>query len=343
MDKKVEEYLKNVALPEYESHPHRQELRQKLLDEMKRRHQMATKRNLRRIIYVVAVLVGLSALAFASAKYIRKLHFWKEVGEEGGTYIFRNEVEEVPLEALDPPAGKIIGSSTSRLVLVGIDSKSREQAEKDLMEIEQLKAEGKRELLGVKETKTGTGEIIKTHIYKYVLSDGREIKGNDAPEPRAGEAFIEWLTCPFGHRYIGFKDMGVAIPDDEQVQKRYKQKQENIRRAKEEGSREITRVLEIETDGKALAIYYVTYRTPDGDTIQSTEGPIGEEEYLRATVDQQQCKYLTRKFMESDPDEILPEEEREIEGRKFIFTRNLIRLQDGREVIYSDGEPSENN
>ncbi len=50
MDKKMEEYLKNIALPEYESPGHRQELRHKLLDEMRRRHQMATKRNLRRIL-----------------------------------------------------------------------------------------------------------------------------------------------------------------------------------------------------------------------------------------------------------------------------------------------------
>ena len=297
MDKKMEEYLKNVALPEYESPGHRQELRQKLLDEMKRRHQMATKRNLRRLIYVIAVLVGLSALALAGTKYIRKWYF---VEERDGSYIFKTETEETGVSGL---------SMTS---IVSVDSESKEQAEKDLMEMEQLKASGKRELLEAKEIETDIGETIRIHRYKYVLSDGREITMNEDFEDRSPEE----IKATLDQEYEG-----------------------KLRRAKEGGKRDLVGVFEIEIDGTILSSYHVIYRMPDGSGVDASESSFTEET-MRAAVGQD-YDYLTNKLIDKNPDEVLPVEEREFEGKKFTFTRGMIRLHDGREVVYSNGRPSE--
>lgn len=311
MDKKMEEYLKSIALPEYESPGHRQELRHKLLDEMKRRHQMATKRNLRKVIYVIAVLVGLSALALAGTKYVRKWYF---VGERDGVYTFRTEPEEIASVDISPTHSIGIFNATT----VIMDSESKEQAEKDLMEIDQLKAAGKRELLKVIEKEMDDGETIKIYRYKYVLSDGREITmaegSHDERSPEEVRADLE---------------------------QRKEEYEENLLRAKEEGKREIAEAFEVEIDGKVFSAYHIIYSMPDGSKVEASEGSLTEEA-VRAAVGQEYDQ-LAKKISEKTSDEVLSAEEREIEGQKFIFTRSMIRLQDGREVIYSFGKPSENN
>jgi len=311
MDKKMEEYLKNVALPEHESPGHRQELRHKLLDEMKRRHQMATKRNLRRLIYVIAVLVGLSALALAGTKYVRKWYF---VEEKDGVYTFRTEPEEIASVDISPTHS--IGVFNATTVIMG-SSESKEQAEKDLMEMEQLKAAGKRELLKVIEKEMDNGETIKIHRYKYVLSDGREITmaegSHDDRSPQEVRADLE---------------------------QRKKEYEENLLRAKEEGKREIAEAFEVEIDGKVFSAYHIFYSMPDESKVEASEG--STEEAIRVAVGQEYDQ-LAKKMSEETADEVLPAEERGIEGQKFTFTRRMIRLQDGREVIYSHGKPSEDN
>ena len=132
---------------------------------------MAPRKRSLKIIYIVAALVCLSALAFAGVTYIRKWHF---VEEKDGSYSFETE-PEVYSESVELSPGISYGASTVTSSHVTMDAKSKEQAEKDLLEIEKLRAEGKRELLDVIEKKLDTGETIKIYTYKYILSDGREI------------------------------------------------------------------------------------------------------------------------------------------------------------------------
>ena len=97
----------------------------------------------------------------------------------------------------------------------------------------------------------------------------------------------------------------------------------------------------MEIDGKVFSVYSIVYSMPDGSEVEASEGSLTEET-MRAAVGQDYDQ-LEKKLREKTPDEVLPAEEREIEGRKFIFTRSMVRLSDGREVIYSEGKPSEGN
>ncbi len=63
MDKDVEEYLRSVVIPEHEAH--RQELRRKLLNEMKQKQRSSPRRKRTVIAYVLIALACISALLIA--------------------------------------------------------------------------------------------------------------------------------------------------------------------------------------------------------------------------------------------------------------------------------------
>ena len=189
--------------------------------------------------------------------------------------------------------------------------------EKDQLEIEKLSAEGKRELLDVIEKKLDNGKTIKIYKYKYVLSDGREIimATNYNQSPEEMKANVQKKL--------------------EQAKKDYEEK---VRRARREGKREIAKVSEVEVGGKVITTYIVKYKMLDGSEVAVGEGDYLAKE-LRSAVGQE-FDQLTKDMMEKKG-ESLDAEEREIEGIKFIFSRRKLKLSDGREVIYSEGEPSD--
>ncbi|MBM3237659.1 hypothetical protein FJZ31_15320 [Candidatus Poribacteria bacterium] len=303
-------YLENIKPPEVESPNHRQILRRELLNEIERRQKMASRKRKLKIIYVVAALVCLSALAFAGVTYIRKWHF---VGEKDGKYTFRTEPKEI--------CTGVIQSN-----FASIDAESKEQAEKklqqidkDTVEIEKLCAEGKRELLEVIEQKTDTGEPFKIYRYKYILSDGREVIRAESTDKTPAE---------------------MKADAQNRLEQKQKEREEKVRLARQEGKREeITKVGELELDGKVITTYLVVkYKMPDGSEVEVGEGDALAEK-LRSALGQEEFDRLTKDIMEKKG-ESLGTEEREIEGRKFIFSRSKFKLSDGREVIYSEGEPS---
>ena len=63
MDKDVEEYLRSVVIPEHEAH--RQELRRKLLNEMKQKQPSSPRRRRTAIIYALIALACITALLIA--------------------------------------------------------------------------------------------------------------------------------------------------------------------------------------------------------------------------------------------------------------------------------------
>ena len=311
------EYLESVKPPEAESPNHRQFLRRELLNEIKRRQKMASRKKTLKIIYVIAALVCLSALAVAGVTYIRKWHFVEQ--KDDGSYIFETEPEYYS-ESIELSPRKSYGVFVTRSASVRMDSESKEQAEKDLLEIEKLRSEGKRELLDVVEKKLDTGETIKVYKYKYVLSDGREIVMNEGTNSEQTPEEIK-------------ADVQKKL---QQVKKDYEEK---VRRARQEGKREeITKVAELEISGKVFRGYLVKYKMPDGSEVEVGDGDNLEEE-LRSAVGQEFDSLVER--MGKNEGESLSPEEREIEGRKFTFSRRKLKLSDGREVIYSEGGPSE--
>jgi len=313
-EQRLIKYLESLKSPERESPHHRRFLRRELLNEMERRQKMASRKRTLKIIYIVVALVCLSALAFAGVTYLRKWHF---VGEKDGSYTFETEPEEVSIEVNRHKY--TVGVYRKSSIFMG--SESKEQAEKDLNEIEQLSAAGKRELLDVIEKKLDNGQTIKVNKYKYVLSDGREIIVNEGTN--ADKRTPEEVKADLQKRF----------------EQKWKAHEEKTRRARQEGRREeITKVAEVKMAGKVFTKYLIKYRMPDGSEVDVEEGADLEKE-LQAFAGQE-LDQLANDMMENEG-ELLDTEEREIEGKKFTFSRCKYKLKNGREIIYSEGEPSE--
>lgn len=196
MNNEMEEYLKNVILPEYESPEHQQELRRKLLNEMERRQKMVSRKRTLRIVYILAALLCIAALAVAGVKY-RKYRF---VGKKDGVYEFASEDgHSVAISSYTTTTtlttdkdGNIYESSTEPRPAPDFTI-DVEQERKDLEEIDVLRQQNKRELVGVIETQV-EGQVGRTYSYRYVLADGREITmGEGDPEERKEPKDLEKL------------------------------------------------------------------------------------------------------------------------------------------------------
>jgi hypothetical protein len=157
----IDRYLKNVALPEHESHLHRQQLRREVLKEIERRQSMSVKSRSWKYAATIALVCTAVAAAAVVGVTIHKWHFVEKDPERG--YILQSEngktitVTNVPESWADSP----------------------EQAIEVKEELELLKQQDNRELVNVVE-KEVNGKLISRYLrFKYVLADGREIKSGD--------------------------------------------------------------------------------------------------------------------------------------------------------------------
>ncbi|MFB0554097.1 MAG: hypothetical protein ACETWQ_12390 [Phycisphaerae bacterium] len=164
MNKKIENidrYLKDVVPPEHMSHQHRQQLRREVLKKIERRQTMFVRKRSWKVAAVLAVVLGLGAIAVVGVNIGRYYYYGKN---DDGHHMFISEDRET-------------------FVTMDADEVTDvEQTRRDLEEMELLKQQGKRELLRVIETIIGTYRL-KTHEYRYQLSDGRtEDMGENADD-----------------------------------------------------------------------------------------------------------------------------------------------------------------
>jgi len=156
---KIERYLKGVVLPEHISHQHRQQLRREVLNRIERSQTMYVRKRAWKVAALVAVVIGAGALATTVGIKVRKLYFMGR--EPDGTYIF----------ATKPEVGEPMRGVASHHV------DDVEQKIKDLEEVELLrKQDTSRELLSIVETEVNGKLQHRSLQFKYILSDGREIK-----------------------------------------------------------------------------------------------------------------------------------------------------------------------
>lgn len=168
MDKKMEEYLENIALPENESPRHQRELRQKLFDKMERRQQMAFQKRPLRIVYVLAALACISTLAIAGGIMHRKFQLW---GKVDGTYILTTAPENTEI---DKDGNAVVhGGSIAELSATDHSEDDAKRYAEHLDELTSLMQQNKGELIRVLEIEVGD-DVGRTYNYKYVLSDGSE-------------------------------------------------------------------------------------------------------------------------------------------------------------------------
>ena len=162
--KKIDSYLKGVVPPEHVSHQHRQQLRREVLGKIERRKTMFVRKRAWKVAAVLAILIGVGAISVVGVN-IRRYFFYKGQNDEG-SHIFHSEDWETVVTLDDNQVTDV------------------EQTRQDLEEIELLYQQGKRELLKVEIMMTDDILEIRTHVYKYKLSDGRII---DMREGAGGE------------------------------------------------------------------------------------------------------------------------------------------------------------
>ncbi|MCP4256568.1 MAG: hypothetical protein GY774_03465 [Planctomycetes bacterium] len=158
---KIDRYLKGVALPEHTSEQHRRQLRRQILNRIERRQTMSIKvRSWKYAAVIALICTGVVAATVVGVK----IHKWRFVGKH-------------------PEAGYILQSEDGRTTMTTNvpDSwtDSPEHAVEVKEELDLLKQQDAGELVGVVE-KEVNGKLISRYFrFKYVLSDGREIKSGD--------------------------------------------------------------------------------------------------------------------------------------------------------------------
>ncbi len=107
----------------------------------------------RRIAIAALVLIGTGAIT-AVGVTVGKIYYWGP-SDDGTHHVFYSK-----------------GPSGEGFTSMDANGVTAEQAQRDLEEMQNLSRQGKRQLLEVKETIIGACRL-KTHTYRYQLSDGR--------------------------------------------------------------------------------------------------------------------------------------------------------------------------
>ncbi len=154
---RIEHYLKHVDLPEAASGSHRHELRRQVLNEIERRRTMSARGRSWKLAAVAAVVLGAGAISAVGVGIGRI--YYRGKSADGTSHIFYSEGGE--------------GTSGEGFITMDANAVTDvEQTRMDLEEIEGLRQQDKRQLLGVKEIVIGDYRL-KTHEYRYQLADGR--------------------------------------------------------------------------------------------------------------------------------------------------------------------------
>ena len=142
--------------------------------EIERRQTMFVRKRAWKVAAVVAVVIGAGAIATTVGLKVRKYYF---VGREpDGTYVFKTEPEKVDIGD---------GRTVSRKAGTWVDPNRTidvEQKRRDFEEIDLLRQQDARELVGVGEEEVNGNLQPRSFIFKYVLADGRE-KTVGEPDP----------------------------------------------------------------------------------------------------------------------------------------------------------------
>ncbi|MHC4205062.1 MAG: hypothetical protein ACYSTT_10460, partial [Planctomycetota bacterium] len=243
---KIERYLKDVVPPEHESHQHRQQLRREVLAGIERRQTMSVKFKSWKVAAVIAVVIGAGAIATTVGLRFYRYHF--EGQGRKGEYIFTTEAEviyETPADANNKTSHTVVSNSTMTSMGYnppnGVTDPTKaekiEQMQKDLEEIDQLRQLDERELTGVTDSWTN-GRFHRTCHFRYILADGRVIS------------------------------MGEGDPDlrKQLTPEQTKLDHAEIELLRDQGQRELVRIIESDVRGHIFRICTYEYTLSDGRT-----------------------------------------------------------------------------
>jgi hypothetical protein len=299
---RIDQYLRNVDLPEPKAGPYRHELRRQVLSEIERRQTMSLKRRSWRVGLAIAAFVCTGAIATALGVKVYRYHF--EGRGADGAYHFRRE-REIVYESPET------GVSVSRGGAVSISSTDPdfdvEQAQADLEEIAALRARDERELLGVVDTEIN-GNFHRTLQYKYALSDGRTHTMAESDPDRRVERTPEQIE----------KDHDEIAP------------------LRERGERELVGVIDTQIGEDLHRHCSWRYTLADGRSLKVGEGdrelPSPAEPLAVETIDE---IWRLRRLKQGD---FLGYSDREVHGKTFTFETYIFTLADGTVVTHAVGQ-----
>ncbi len=141
-----------------------------------RRQKMFDRSRAWKVAAVLAIVTGAGALATTVGLKVRKYYLVDR--ESDGTYMFQSEPETVDLG----DGRTVTGSRTSIVKVDPNQTIDVDQKIRDLEEIDLLRQQDDRELVSVIEKEVNGNLWSRSLMFKYVLSDGRQVTRGD-PDP----------------------------------------------------------------------------------------------------------------------------------------------------------------
>jgi hypothetical protein len=307
----IDRYLKDVALPEYESNQHRQQLRREVLEKIERRQTMSVIKRIWKIAAVIAFMTCVGAIATTVGIKVYRYHF--EGRGRNGEYHFSTGPEIVYKRTyLDKNGNERTYSATrSGAASVGAaDATDAEQARRDLEEIALLRQQDNRELVGVVEMEVN-GHLHRAFRYKYVLSDGR-IKTIGENDPDINES-VNPLQID-------------EVP-------------EQIALLREKGERELIKVIDTEIEGELHRFYIYKYMLPGRYGRKINVGEWDPEPAQPVTPPSLERFEEIWRLRRLERGEFLGYEDKQVQDQTFTFDTYMFTLADGTVVIHGVGEP----
>jgi hypothetical protein len=305
----IERYLQGIVPPEHESEPHRQQLRRQILGEIERRQDMSARARAWKIAAVAAALVCTGAVAATVGMRMHRFHF---VGvDKNGTYHFATKPETVYERTYQDANGiqQSVIVRTTRGVSMDPDANaaSVEQMQADLEEIEALRQQDARELVGVIDMDVN-GNAWRVCRFRYVLADGRTHTMNEGDPDRKGQ------------------------DTPEQIEK----DQEEVARLRAQGVRDVVEVIDTEVEGQTARTLICRYVLADGRETTMGEGdPAWPEPTKRLSSEQIEETWRLKQLGEGEALEPVVDT---MYGKTFTFERHRVTLGDGTVVTLSVGE-----
>ncbi|OHB61794.1 MAG: hypothetical protein A2Y76_08030 [Planctomycetes bacterium RBG_13_60_9] len=310
---RIERYLQSIVPPEHESDSHRQQLRRQVLTETGRRQTMSVTGRAWKVAAVIAALVCTGAAATVVGVKIR--HYYFEGRGTDGSYHFTTEPQMVYQKTYQDANGVQRGyavGGTSTTTISSSDPNQTidvEQTRRDLEEIDRLRQQDIRKLIGVVDTEVNGRFYHRTFCYEYTLADGR--------------------TKTIGEG--GPKTDGVRSPA--QIEKDYQE----IDQLRQQNRRELVHVDDMQFRGELQRTCMYSYLLADGreQTVGESDpqapwptNPLGKEQIGEV--------WRLRRFKQGT---FVGREDRDVHGQPFTFETYIFTLADGTVVTHSTGEP----
>lgn len=310
---RIDQYLKEINLPEHACGRHRLALRRQVLSEIERRHTMSVRSKAWKVTLAVAAVVCGGAITTAVGVRVHRYYF--EGRDADGVYHFSAGPETVYTKSYEDADGNVrtvsVGCSRGTSIRSNSgDTIDVEQTRRDLEEIALLREQGARELVRVTDTEVN-GHAHRTCGYRYILSDGRE------------------------------KTMGEGDPEgrDRRTPAQIEKDMEEIEALRREGIRELVHVWETDVEGRVHRTLGWQYVLADGREETIGEGD-PEQAYQQPVLTDGQRDEMFR-LRRLKQGELLGHEDREVHGRLFTFEVQQYTLAGGVVVTYSAGEPAD--